>query len=153
MKYKGTNIETFISNTLLEKGITCIWSPHIETLAEAFNINVTYADTCTVMIRKGKKVLIIINKSLSKLEQYEQFLHELGHFFLETAPFPLLSESQWKYTEMRSNYVIQYIAMPLFLLDDIIQLNTVEAVSEYFFVSYELARKRMESIKNRLMEV
>lgn len=106
------------------------------------------------MIRKGKKAIITINRNLSEQEQYEDFLHELTHYILETTSFLFLDGKEWIRVEMKVNHAVQYVAMPIFLLDTIVKLETVEAVSEYFFVSYELARKRMESIRNRLiMEV
>lgn len=154
MKYRPVFEEIFLSDILEKKGINHIWDMNIETLAKAFNINVRYSSGGTCMLKKGKKAIITLNKSIDEQEQYEEFLHELGHYILETASFLLMDQDQWKRVELKVDHVLQYLAMPLFLLDTIIKLETVEAVSEYFFISYELARKRMESIRNRLiMEV
>jgi Zn-dependent peptidase ImmA (M78 family) len=154
MKYRALFEEAYVSSILEQKGINHIWDMNIESLARAFNINVRYVPGGSCMMKRGKKAIISTNKHLDEQKQYEDFLHELSHYILDTTSFLNLNQDQWKQVELKTDHVLQYVAMPLFLLDTIIKLKTIEAVSEYFFVSHELARKRMESIRNRLtMEV
>jgi Zn-dependent peptidase ImmA (M78 family) len=149
LNYKPTFLEVYVSNLLIEKDIRCIWDLNIESLCEAFGITVVYDSIETCLMHNNKFKLVVIDNRLSEAEQYHQFLHELGHYLLSHTSFQLLNENQWRYIELKADMMIQYISMPYFLIDTLIKLETIEAVSEYFFVNYDLAYKRMEKIKCR----
>lgn len=148
--YLPSTLELYISNLLIEKGIRCIWDLNLDSLSAAFNIRIKYYPGETCLIKKGKKIYIFINKALSEQEQYEEFLHELSHYVLDHSSLLYLDENQWRHIELKTDHVMQYIAIPYFLLDTLTKLETVEAASEYFYVSRSLAWKRMEQIKNRI---
>jgi hypothetical protein len=150
MEYIPTALELYISNLLIGKGIQCIWDLNIDSLATAFNIRIKYYPGETALIKKGKRIYVFVNKTLSEQEQYEEFLHELTHQIMEHCSVLHLDVNQWHHIELKTDHLMQYVAIPYFLLDTLTKLETVEAASEYFYISRSLAWKRMENIKDRI---
>lgn len=148
MQYTPNKTELYLSNLLLKKGITKE-DLNIKSLAEFFNIKLCYSDLESSMITSKRGTLIFIDENEEPIAQYYQFLHELSHYIQNHLSFQLLNFNQWKYIELKAEHIIRYIAMPYFLIDNIKHLHTIQEVSEYFFVSYELAFKRLEEITNK----
>ncbi|QVK18098.1 ImmA/IrrE family metallo-endopeptidase [Mycoplasmatota bacterium] len=149
MCYVPTNWEILISNILIDKGIKSVFKLNIYDLSNAFNIIVRYCDAGNILLTNKNKAAIILNKHKSGKEQYLSFLHELSHYIQEHVSYQYLNEHQWKYFELKANGLMQYLAMPYFLMDRIMDLNTVDAVVNYFYVTEELAQKRLEGIKSK----
>lgn len=150
MWYVPTNNEILISNLLVEKGIQSIFHLNIYDLSNAFKVKVWYLDADNELIRNTKKTIIFIDNRNTERERYINFLHELSHYIQEHASFHYLSEHQVKYFEMKADHLIQYIAMPYFLIDNVFILDGVRGVANYFGVPLDLAQKRIDGIKNRI---
>ncbi len=151
--YVPSNTEIIVSNLLEEKGITSIFKLHICDFMKAFNITLRLCDFGGVLLKNERRTVIILNKNDPEVIQYESFLHELSHHIREDLSYQLVEEWQHNNFECKTNHLMQYIAMPYFLYEDIICLNTVEKVARYFHVTKELARKRLEGIKNKLIDL
>ncbi len=147
--YMPTNIEIIISNLLIDYGINSRWKLNILDISNAFNIYVTYENTRDALLIGKDEIYIVINENHSEQEKYVRFLHELSHYLLEHVSIHELQMHQYKYYEFKANNLVQYIAMPYFLIDDIYSLKTVEGVANYFCLPQKLVRKRLEGIKNR----
>lgn len=145
--YVPTNSEIIVSNILLEKGINSLYKLNVYDLSQAFGIQVWYEDVGGILINKKA---IVLDKNKSHRDQYVQFAHELGHFFRDDPSFQQLEDWQHKYVELKVNRLMLYITMPYFLLDIIVSLGSVEKVAQCFYVNEEMARKRLEGIRNRM---
>lgn len=145
--------EDFVNTILLDKGINSIEHLNIECLAAAFNINIYYWN-CKTFLLSDEDVSIVIDNKKNEIQQYEEFLHELGHYILYKNHIKLITDlGDWKYIEGKVNHLVPYIAIPKFLIDNVCHLQTVEAVSNLFYVPHDIARKRLEGIKNRILSL
>ena len=149
--YVPTNVEVLASNVLLDHGITQLWNLNIYDLANAFDVQVKYLPMTSAIMFTKTKTTIIINSKTSKRNQYVQFLHELSHHIQEHIAFQYLEDWQLKYYELKANSLIQYLAIPYFLINEVFELKTVDRVANHFYVTKEIARKRLEWIENRLI--
>ncbi len=150
MLYVPTNVEVMASNILLDHGVTSLWHLNIYDLANAFEVKVKYLPIDSTILFYDKNTVIIINDRESARNQYSQFLHELSHHIQEHIAYQYLDNFQLKYFEMKANYLVQYLAIPYFLIDILKGLKTVNKVADYFYVSQEIAQKRIEGIKSRI---
>lgn len=148
--YVPTNSEIIVSNLLLDKGINSVFKLNIYDLANAFNIHVKNANINSIMHDQDACIIFLDERKSERL-QYISFLHELSHYIRNDVSVAVQKKWQYNYCELKTNYLVQYIAMPFFLIDKIIiDLKSVEAVANYFRVTHELARKRLEGIRNRI---
>ncbi len=143
---KETYLERYVQRLLQDKGIKTINDMTIERLSEAFDIHVFYKPYGTCMKTRCGVTVIMIDSRVNETEQYHQFIHELAHLICHHTSIKYLNNNQWKYYELKAEKVVKYITIPSFLISG---YTTVEEVSEEFHVSYDLAMKRLEAIKNR----
>jgi Zn-dependent peptidase ImmA (M78 family) len=145
--YKPTKLELYISN-IFQEHIKTIEDLSIRKIAEVLDIEVRYADFSATVFNNNKR-LIVLSEEKNYSQQYNRFIHEVAHILLEQVSFHKLVDEQIKYIEGKTNHIMQYIAIPYFMLDKLHELCTIEEISEYFNVSYEIALNRMEKIKYR----
>lgn len=145
-------IEDFINNELISRGINTISKLNIKDLADAFDINVYYWN-CKSFLHFDEEHSIVIDINKNFLDQYEEFLHELGHYILFQNHVKLIkSVREWRYIEGKVNYIVPFIAIPNFALGEALAQNTIQEVSSLFHVSTELAEKRIKLYKNKILK-
>lgn len=125
---------------------------NIHHLSEIFNINVYFLETNSKLILDGDDVFMIIDSRTNQTEQLESFYHELAHYLLEHRPTDTLP--LFEYFEMKADYLIKYLAIPLHMLKhiDFESDYLVHEIAYQFNISRDLAYKRIENIKNKLGE-
>lgn len=125
---------------------------NIDYLSEAFDINVYFLKTNSKLILDGDDVYIIIDSRLSNVKQLESFYHELAHYLLRHSSTTTLS--LFKYFEFKADNLIQYLAIPLHMLEfiDFTSDYLINEITYQFNISRDLAYKRIENIKSKLGE-
>jgi len=137
-------MEFYISNLLIEKGITSKEQLNIVDLSEAFKIPVVYFEQKS-SISKIKSLglsFIMIDNRKDGVYQYEDFLHELSHFILDE--YHTESISKYRTFEQKANHVMQILSCPSHICRDKIK-NIVEFSTE-FNLTYRLAAKRISRL-------
>ncbi|MDB8552192.1 ImmA/IrrE family metallo-endopeptidase [Turicibacter sanguinis] len=153
MNYKNyiTSVsEIEIAKLYRQFGIVAPSDLTIDTLSEIFNINVYFLKTESKLILDGDDVFIILNSRLTEREQLEDFYHELAHFLLDHRPTTTLS--LFNYFEMKADNLIQYLAIPIHMFNfiDFESDYLIHEMAGQFNISWELAYKRLENIKQKV---
>ncbi|QVK17765.1 ImmA/IrrE family metallo-endopeptidase [Mycoplasmatota bacterium] len=144
--------EDFVNTILLDRGINSIEQLNIECLAAAFNINVYYWN-CKTFLLTDEDVTIAININKDKVEQYEEFLHELGHYILYQNHIKLITDlGEWKYIEGKVNQLVPYIAIPKFAMKEALDQESIYEVSSIFKISTAFVEKRLTLFKNKILK-
>lgn len=144
--------EDFVNTILLDRGINSIEHLNIECLAAAFNINVFYWD-CKTFLLSDEDVNIVIDNKKNEIQQYEEFLHELGHYILYQNHIKLITDlSEWKYIEGKVNQLVPYIAIPKFAMKEALDQESIYEVSSIFKISTSLVEKRLTLFKNKILK-
>jgi hypothetical protein len=134
--------ENFVNQELLKRGINSIEKLNIKELANAFDINVYYWNCGTQLISE-EELYCIIDCKKDPILQYEEFLHELGHLIYMTSIENVIDLRGWKYLEGKVNYLVPYIAIPKFALNELKLCTTVYEASELFNITPKLVGKRL----------
>ena len=149
-KYMTSIAEIEVSKVYRQFGVVQPSHLTIDTLCEIFNINVYFLKAGSKLILDGDDVFIIIDSRLTEREQLEIFYHELAHFLLDHRP--TITLSLFQYFETKADNLIQYLAFPLHMLQfiDFESEYLIHEMADQFNVSWDLAYKRLENIKQKL---
>lgn len=148
--YNPNLAEVLVSEILMEKGIKTIFDLNMTNMMEKFSFCVHYAPVGTTYVGgKGKKIIIIDNRECH-YQRNMQVLHEISHIIYDDLSYIYLLEEEWLDVEKKVELISTYVAMPYFLINEILQLGTVERVANYFCIPAELVEKRLEGINKRM---
>jgi Zn-dependent peptidase ImmA (M78 family) len=146
-EYRPFALERWISRYFLKLGITKPEHLKVKEIAKAFGIILTYEEKRSFAYDDEIK-LINIDSRLSKVEQREQFFHELCHILRHCGSQLIMPKAYIELQEFDCKRFTKYAAMPFHLLKlfDFKSPYITNELSESFHVSYDLARERVEGI-------
>lgn len=154
--YTTTPLESWIEQLYMTNGINHPHQLTIDEIAPRLNIWVYYTDMASQHIDRKGLYTININRNTSPDEQWSDFLHELCHVLRHsgnqvTMPKLLL---QWQEADC-ANFEL-YAALPFFMIKQMelphIDREIIDLWTWEFRVTPELARKRLEQIRRRIMQ-
>lgn len=124
----------------------------IETVSSKINLDVYYWDRTSTIIDLINKHSVFINKGLTKQGQWQDFGHEMKHFFYDGGSQDNLKDSFKCYQEVKADYFAYHFCVPTFMLR---QLRGVTAydIARIFNVEIEFAFRRLEMYKNSIISV
>lgn len=154
--YQKSYQEECVERLFLSRGISKPEHLTIDNLSSAFGVTVDYVDFGCMMIKKPNGNLILLDKNLSSIEAKEAFFHELCHVIRHEGCQTSMPDSFRKYQEAQTKQFILYASMPFYMIQQIDwpQYNNqiISKMAYVFDTRYELAKERVEQIKQRIKQ-
>lgn len=153
-EYKPGHLENAISSFLIENDILYPEDLRKEVFLKIFDIELYYHHV-TFAYKNDNYYAITIKKDCHPKEQNYAFYHEFGHLFSHDGnQLRFLKPYQINYQEIDARIFSLYMAIPvhMFRYIDFSLPNTVEIVSDQFYIPESVVIARFNQIQNRLKE-
>lgn|SRR5690606_29558324 len=141
------NTELFIMQFYESISVICPYELSIMHIAEKLNMEVCFWNFGSAIAQFNGIHKMFINKRLSEQQQWQDFGHEMYHYFFDNTRYDLLKESYAEYGESKADYFAYHFCVPTFMLDNLKGVD-VYNVMELFNVTYDFALKRIEMYEN-----
>ncbi|YCI92527.1 ImmA/IrrE family metallo-endopeptidase [Bacillus sp. PK6-026] len=153
MKFYLSHLEEYVKNMYQKFGF---FEPHhidMNRIAAHFNIWIHYENVNSMMIKHDGMYSIILNSSLSKEKQWEDFAHELCHVLKHAGNQLYMNQMFRELQEFQANQFMYHFCVPTFMLlkMDFPQLRCQAAkmIADLFKVTESFAVKRIELFEKR----
>lgn len=152
MSYTYSHLEDFILKIYRDINILFPNQLNPFTISDALNIQLYPISERSQALRFEGRNYIFFNSSLTDLERFETFGHELGHILLHTGNQQLMKESFRSYQEWKANLFALHFCVPTFMLQQLpnYHLNP-HKISETFGVTASFAYKRLLLHQQRIL--
>jgi hypothetical protein len=154
--YKPTPLEQWIENLWVKAGVLTTGQLTIDEVAGRLNVWVHYLNQPGKALEWMGMRSVLVDKRLSRAEQWEEFLHELCHVLRHAGSQALMPQPFLESQEADANRFVLYASMPSFMLKRLRfpdrQSDAAELIVSHFGVTHTLAYRRLEQIRRRAFE-
>ncbi|WP_046180349.1 ImmA/IrrE family metallo-endopeptidase [Domibacillus tundrae] len=147
MTYVKSHLEDFIENLYTKIAITSPDQLDIELISRRLNIEVGYSYKKSKCAEIGGIMMIILNETLPKTEQWQEFGHEVCHLLRHSGnqtelPFPFVQLQEWQANTFALHFCVPTFMLPNLNLPDT-EYAAARVISEVFNVEYDFALERL----------
>lgn len=122
----------------------------IDSISTILDINILYWEYSSELVCFKDKHKMFINEQLTLQEQWQDFGHEMYHYFFDETSYSLLNESYGAYGESKADYFMYHFCIPTFMLMELKGVNVYD-VMNLFNVEFEFALRRLEMYRNNVL--
>src|SRR5690625_2183486 len=122
----------------------------IECISDKLNIEVCYWHRSSTMSELNGEYMLFINEKLSEQQQWQEFGHEMCHYFRDRSNRNLLFSSFVDYSETKADYFAYHFCVPTFMLCEIKGVDVYD-VMNLFNVEFDFALRRLEMYQNKIL--
>ena len=97
------------------------------------------------------RYVVFINESISKQQQWQDFGHEMYHFFFDNECYDVLKETYASYGETKADYFAYHFCVPTFMLMQLKEVS-VDVITRLFNVEFDFALRRFEMYKSKVLQ-
>src|SRR5699024_4872986 len=115
------------------------------------NVRLHYWEYSSVITRRKDVYILFINESVNSQKQWQEFGHEMYHYFYDNTRYDLLKESYAVYGESKADYFAYHFCVPSFMLRKIKGVDVYD-VMRLFNVEFDFALRRLEMYKSKFVE-
>lgn len=144
------NIESYISYLYKKMNIVSHELLNVGSISGFLGIDVVYWEYESSIASFGNKHKVFINNNLTWRRQWQDFGHEMSHYFLDDTCSDALSHLYVDYRESKAEYFSYHFCVPTFMLNQLDDIS-IYNVMNLFNVEFEFAIKRLEMYKNNLI--
>jgi len=123
----------------------------IANISEKLNVNVHYWNHSSAVANFKEDCCMFINQRKTHSEQWQDFGHEMHHYFFDEISYDKLNESYGIYGETKADYFAYHFCVPTFMLMKLKGVSVYEVMS-IFNVEYEFAMRRLDMYRSKLFE-
>ncbi|MFD0825806.1 ImmA/IrrE family metallo-endopeptidase [Neobacillus sp. M.A.Huq-85] len=155
--YILTDTERKIEKMYRERSILTPSDLDIRNVASLFNMELSFSEGPQRAIWDEEFTVIFLNRDQAEEKQREVFFHELAHPLLHCGDQTKMSFKSFReLQENQANQFQLYAAIPFFMLKDLelppYEYQMVQLIQNVFKVTGDLAKKRLEQIKRRIIQ-
>ncbi|WP_238357458.1 ImmA/IrrE family metallo-endopeptidase [Cohnella zeiphila] len=154
--YRPTPLEQWIENLWIKSGVLTPGQLTIDEVAGRLNVWVHFMNQPGKALEWMGMRSVLVDRRLSRAEQWEEFLHELCHVLRHAGSQTLMPQPFLESQEAEANRFVLYASMPSFMLKRLRfpdrQSDAAELIVSHFGVTYSLAYRRLEQIRRRTFE-
>ncbi|PCK21985.1 phage portal protein [Bacillus pumilus] len=125
----------------------------MQRIASEFNVWIHYEDTGSMMIKHQGLYSIILNRSLSPEEQWQDFAHELCHVLKHTGNHFKMHKLFRELQEFQAKQFMYHFCVPTFLLLQMklpnLRQQAILQIAQTFHVTWAFAEKRLALFEQR----
>ncbi|MGI8316872.1 ImmA/IrrE family metallo-endopeptidase [Halobacillus mangrovi] len=150
-QYTTTALEDWVSNWYIKRKFQYPLDLKLRKIAMQYEIFIHYKPFESRYARFGKYREIVLNSTLDRVTQREQFFHELCHAIRHVGKQTMMPEAFRELQERDAQHFTLYAALPFHMVKkyDLDDPELLDRWSYDFKVSYELCDERLEQIKRR----
>lgn len=121
-----------------------------EMIVDCLGIKLIYWKNTSSIAKYQGNYYLFLNENLTEQRQWQEFGHEMYHYFYDDTNYCLLKESFAEYGETKADYFAYHFCVPTFMLQELKEVSVYD-VMELFNVEFDFALKRLEMYKHRLI--
>jgi|SRR5690625_662002 len=123
----------------------------IELIVDHLELEVMYWPHSSAIAIHGDRYIVFLNDNLSMQRQWQEFGHEMYHYFYDETNYDLLKETYATYGESKADYFAYHFCVPTFMLQEIEGVDVYDVV-RLFNVEFNFAYRRLEMYHNKIIE-
>jgi Zn-dependent peptidase ImmA (M78 family) len=155
LNYTFTPLESWIENLYKHLSISTPEQLNMIDIAAKLQIWLHFVDTESAALDRDGLYSLIIDRRLSKEQQWEDFGHELGHILRHAGNQMMLPYSMVKLQEAQANNFALHFCVPTFMLLQRpiprLEREFIYDICTTFNVTYPFAKKRLAHFENQVM--
>lgn len=153
IKYKPNDLELWVSRIYRRNRILNPNDLDIDYIAEMFDCEIGVTNGPARTYWDDKFGLILLTSHLSEREKRAQFFHELCHPLRHAGNQHRMPKMFVELQEMQANVFALYAALPFYMLNDFLHINTQQSLIHEIANSFNLPTafviKRIDQIERR----
>lgn len=122
----------------------------IEYISSKINVEVYYWERASSLIDLKSRHSVFINSKLSERGQWQDFGHEMKHYFYDGGSQVHLTKSFRYYQEVKADYFAYHFCVPTFMLQQLKEVNTHD-IARIFNVEFDFALRRLDMYKSSVI--
>lgn len=122
----------------------------IELVIEHLDLEVMYWPHSSAIASYNDNYIIFLNDRLSMQQQWQDFGHEMYHFFFDNECYDVLKETYASYGETKADYFAYHFCVPTFMLMQFKGVDVYDVVNK-FNVEFDFALRRLEMYHNKIL--
>ena len=143
--------EQYIQQFYKSINVSDPWLLTIELVIEHLDLEVMYWPHSSAIAIHGDRYIVFLNDNLSMQRQWQEFGHEMYHYFYDETNYDLLKETYATYGESKADYFAYHFCVPTFMLQEIEGVDVYDVV-RLFNVEFNFAYRRLEMYHNKIIE-
>lgn len=145
------NTERFVEKVYNYMGINDTSEISFDKISHSLNFKILYWPYSSELVCYNGKFKVFINELLTLQQQWQDFGHEMHHYFFDEISYDKLNESYGLYGETKADYFAYHFCVPTFMLMKLKGVSVYEVMS-IFNVEYEFAMRRLDMHRSKLFE-
>ncbi|MFS0654443.1 ImmA/IrrE family metallo-endopeptidase [Bacillus sp. 179-C3.3 HS] len=125
----------------------------MEKIASEFNVWIHYEEMGSMMVKHQGLFSIILNRSLSTEEQWQDFAHELCHVLKHTGNHFHMHKLFRELQEFQAKQFMYHFCVPTFMLLQMtlpnLRQHAIQHIAQTFHVTFDFAEKRLAMFEQR----
>lgn len=142
--------ERFIMNFYQSINISLPSELSIESITEKLDLEVHFWNFGSAIVERKGTYKIFINNNLNTRQQWQDFGHEMSHFFHDRINKKLLFNCFIDYRETKADYFAYHFCVPTFMLYNLKGVDVYD-VMELFNVEFDFALRKLEMYQSKLI--
>src|SRR5690625_2887673 len=121
-----------------------------EMIVDCLGIKLIYWKNTSSVARHKGNYYLFLNENLTEQRQWQEFGHEMYHYFFDNTRYDLLKESYAEYGESKADYFAYHFCVPTFMLQRLKEVN-IHVITTMFNVEFDFALRRLEMYQNKIL--
>src|SRR5690625_2621592 len=121
-----------------------------EMIVDHLGIKLIYWKNTSSIARYKGNYYLFLNENLTGQRQWQEFGHEMSHYFFDQQDKRLMYSSFIDYIETKADYFAYHFCVPTFMLYNLKGVDVYD-VMELFNVEFDFALKRLEIYRNKVL--
>lgn len=121
-----------------------------EIIVDLLKMKLVYWPHTSAIVEYENKYCVFIKETLNKQQQWQEFGHEMSHYFNDRINRKSVSSSFVNYCEVKADYFAYHFCVPTFMLLDLEEI-TAHKIMNLFNVEFDFAIRRIEMFKNKII--
>lgn len=121
-----------------------------EKIVDHLGIKLIYWKNTSSIAKYQGNYYLFLNEMLTEQQQWQEFGHEMYHYFYDETNYDLLHENYAEYGETKADYFAYHFCVPTFMLYNLKGVDVYD-VMELFNVEFDFALKRLEMYRNKVL--
>lgn len=142
--------EIYIKDFYLSLGINNASQLNINYVSKMLGLDVVFWTYTSEVARFGERYKMFINKTLSMQQRWQDFGHEMYHYFNDHTSYNTLHSIYYFYGECKADYFAYHFCVPTFMLLQLKEVS-VDVITRLFNVEYDFALRRFEMYQNKML--
>lgn len=127
-----------------------IQSLSIDNIINCLGLDLYYWDEPSCIVFYGGKYTVFINGNIPVQQQWQDFGHEMSHYFYDRINRKNINDSFVDYCEAKADYFAYHFCVPTFMLQKIKGVDVYD-VMRLFNVEFDFALRRLEMYYNKCL--